>query len=78
MQSQQTTKGQMEQLLIIRYTNHRGEQAERRIIPERIWFGSTEWHQEPQWLLEAFDLDRKAVRCFAVKDISATGSYPGR
>lgn len=33
------------------YRNWRGEVAERTIIPRRVWFGSTEWHPEPQWLL---------------------------
>ena len=53
----------------IRYTNHRGETAVRRIEPIDIDFDSTEWHPEPQWLLHAFDLDRKAERSFALRDI---------
>ena len=51
------------------YTNHRGETATRRILPHRISFGSTEWHPEPQWLLEATDLERNVERSFALKDI---------
>lgn len=53
----------------IRYTNHRGETATRRILPHRIRFDSTEWHPERQWLLDAFDLDRQAERSFAMQDI---------
>lgn len=53
----------------ITYTNYRGETSERNIIPEKIWYGSTEWHPEPQWLLTALDLDKKASRDFAMKDI---------
>jgi predicted DNA-binding transcriptional regulator YafY len=56
-------------VVIIRYTNYRGETAERRIVPICIRFGSTEWHPEEQWLLEAFDLDRDATRAFALKDV---------
>jgi hypothetical protein len=56
-------------VVIIRYTNHRGETANRRIVPIGIRFGSTEWHPEQQWLLEAFDLDRDATRSFAMRDI---------
>lgn len=52
------------------YTNYRNETAERRIVPMEIWFGSTEWHKEEQWLLKAEDLDKQAMRDFAVKDIS--------
>lgn len=55
----------------ILYTNHRGETALRRIVPESIRFGSSEWHPEPQWLLEAMDEEKGAARSFAMKDIRA-------
>lgn len=51
------------------YTNYRHETAVRTIIPERVWFGSTEWHPEPQWLLEALDVERGEQRSFAMADI---------
>jgi hypothetical protein len=51
------------------YTNYRGETALRTIVPRRIWFGSTEWHPQAGWLLEAFDLEKQAERSFAMKDI---------
>ena len=50
------------------YTNWRGETAERTIIPLRPWFGATEWHPEPQWLLTAIDVEKGAERDFALKD----------
>ncbi|WP_374327930.1 hypothetical protein [Paracoccus pantotrophus] len=50
------------------YRNYRGEIAERRIIPEWVGFGATDWHPEPQWLLRAFDLDKNARRDFALAD----------
>jgi predicted DNA-binding transcriptional regulator YafY len=53
------------------YTNYRGETAIREIVPKSIYFGSTEWHPEPQWLLTAFDVEKKADRDFAMKDIRA-------
>lgn len=52
----------------ITYTNYRGETAQRTIIPKSIWFGSTEWHPEPQWLLRATDVEKNAERDFALKD----------
>ena len=55
----------------INYTNYRGETADRIIIPERIWQGSTEWHKEEQWLLDAFDIEKNAMRNFAIKDIQS-------
>ena len=54
--------------ITLTYTNWKGETAERAIIPRRVWWGSTEWHPEPQWLLTAFDLDKQAERDFALKD----------
>lgn len=53
------------------YTNWRGERGNRRVQPTRLYYGSTEWHPEPQWLLEAIDLDKGEVRAFAVKDIGS-------
>lgn len=55
----------------ILYTNYRGETALRAIIPERLYFGSTEWHPEPQWLLEATDVEKDQSRSFAMKDVRA-------
>ena len=54
--------------ITLTYTNWMGETAERAIIPRRVWWGSTEWHHEPQWLLTAFDVDKQAERDFALKD----------
>lgn len=54
--------------ITLTYTNYRGETSERTITPIRPWFGSTEWHPEPQWLLRAYDHDKRAERDFALKD----------
>lgn len=51
---------------VIDYTNHRGERALRPIEPMRIVFGSTPWHPDPQWLLEAWDITKNALRSFAL------------
>lgn len=53
------------------YRNYRGEVSERTITPKHVWFGSTEWHPEPQWLLTAFDHDKGADRDFALNDFGA-------
>jgi predicted DNA-binding transcriptional regulator YafY len=52
------------------YTNYRGATDRRRILPSRLWFGCTEWHPQPQWLLDAWDLDKRALRSFALCDIA--------
>ncbi|MDV6291468.1 DUF1653 domain-containing protein [Rhodococcus aetherivorans] len=55
--------------ITIDYVNHRGERAIRSITPHRVWFGTTEWHPEEQWFLEATDHDRHALRNFALSAI---------
>jgi predicted DNA-binding transcriptional regulator YafY len=70
IQSQPAIDGS--QILHIVYTNYRGETADRDIVPQRVWFGSTDWHPEPQWLLDALDVGKRAQRSFALKDIRFT------
>lgn len=50
------------------YRNYRGEVDRRRVIPSRIWFGATEWHPEPGWLMTAYDPAKRANRDFALAD----------
>jgi hypothetical protein len=64
----------------IDYTNHRGERHWRKIAPTAdrpsMWWGRTEWHVEPQWLLDAYDHEKGAVRTFAMKDIHGWRTSP--
>ena len=55
---------------LIRYTNYRGETADRLIEPlqHRYW-GRTEYHPEYQWLIKALDVQRGVDRTFALKDM---------
>lgn len=57
--------------VVIDYTNWKGERRLRRIVPQSIVFGSTEWHPEVQWLLEAEDVEKKETRSFALNSIHA-------
>ncbi|OHV73363.1 hypothetical protein [Ensifer sp. LCM 4579] len=52
------------------YRNWRGEIATRKAVPLRLEFASTEWHPEAQWLLIAWDIEKRATRSFAIKDIN--------
>ncbi len=52
------------------YTNWKGKVSKRHVIPSNIFFGSNEWHEEPQWLMEAYDLDKRAMRTFAMECVS--------
>lgn len=62
-----------EKIVKVTYKNHKGETSVRRIIPHSnsIFYGSNEWHKEPQWLLWCWDMDKSADRTFAMKDISS-------
>lgn len=53
----------------ILYTNWKGVTSYRNIIPESIEFKATEWHPEEQWILNALDVEKNAMRGFALKDI---------
>ncbi len=44
----------------VSYTNYRGETRVRRVLLGEVRYGTTEWHDEPTWLIKAFDLDHPA------------------
>lgn len=51
------------------YINYRGERAIRTVIPERCYLGEVTWHPGEQWILDAFDVEKGAIRSFAIADI---------
>lgn len=53
------------------YRNHRGLTETRRVRPEFLYFGTTEYHKTPGWLLDAYDHDRGAIRTFSIPDIQS-------
>ena len=59
----------MAKYVTIDYTNWRGERGHRYVRPIRMEWGSNEWHREPQWLLIAYDAERRAERAFAMSCI---------
>ena len=61
-----------DQAITFTYTNWRGETSIRKAIPMGMEWGSTEWHPEPGWLLNAYDLEKQAERQFALKDCDFT------
>ena len=54
------------------YKNYRGEEEVRHILPIRLFYGSTEWHKEKQWLIKVYDLDKNATRDYALKDFKGS------
>lgn len=57
------------QTIRFKYKNWRGTLAIRTARVIRLIYSSTEWHRESQWLLEAFDEEKNAVRLFALRDM---------
>lgn len=55
-------------MLQFNYRNHTGKYRIRKAIPKSIQFTKTEWHPEMQWILLAYDVEKKADRSFALKD----------
>jgi hypothetical protein len=66
------------QAVAIDYTNYRGERSKRLVIPVAgsSRFGSTEYHPEPQWLFDAHDVEKGALRTFAQKDVHSWAPAP--
>lgn len=48
----------------VMYTNYRGETRLRHIFPTAIWYGSTQWHPEVQWLVQAVDMEDGKLKDF--------------
>lgn len=56
--------------ILIDYTNYKGVRAIREIgPPSNLRWGTTEYHQEPQWLFDAMDIEKAAMRTFSVSDV---------
>lgn len=53
----------------IDYTNYRGERSRRRILPGRIHYGVSAYHDGPQWFVDAIDVERSVNRTFALADV---------
>lgn len=57
------------QQTVFEYINHKGIKSARDVIPMSLYFGSTDFHPENQWLIVAYDLDKHRERTFALKYI---------
>ena len=53
----------------VKYKNWKGEIGIRTIIPQQIHYGCTDYHKENQWLMDVFDVDKDALRTYALMDI---------
>lgn len=55
-----------------KYTNYKGVTSIRTVEPVAIIMAHNEWHPEEQWMLRAYDMDKKAMRSFALKHCDFT------
>jgi 8-oxo-dGTP pyrophosphatase MutT (NUDIX family) len=51
------------------YTNYTGETRTKKVTPKSIRFGLISEISEPEWILEAFDLDKNENQNFVMKNI---------
>ena len=56
-------------IMRIKYRNWKGVTEDRRILPIRVEYLSTEFHPKPYWALIAHCLERDAERAFRMSDI---------
>jgi hypothetical protein len=68
----------MNECVYIHYTNWRGVTALRKIRPTgKVVFTSNQYHPEPQWLLEAIDVENgNATKLFAMQTIHSWTPEP--
>lgn len=66
----------LERIVYIDYTNYRGQRRWRPIIPKGVvWSVNNAYHPEPQWLLDATDIEDDGTslamvpKLFAMKNI---------
>lgn len=64
-----------ESVLRIFYRNYKGERGWRHLVQMTApYWGSNEWYPSEQWLMDAFDLDKNAIRTFALNRIQLWGN----
>ena len=65
-----TIIGEDAEFITFTYTNWKGKKAQRKALMKSLYWGSNEWHPQEQWLVRGFDLDKQAMRTYALKDMS--------
>lgn len=51
------------------YTNYKGVTSVRSVFPWRMRYAATEHHPKPQWIMDAYDIEKGANRSFAMADM---------
>lgn len=63
---------QPNRIITFLYTNHRGEETKRRLLVKELQCGYNDYYPTTQFLLNGYDLDKKAYRSFALSNIVAS------
>ena len=58
--------------LVFMYRDHDGQLKERRVLPQKIYFGRSPYYPAAQWLMDGYDLDHKQLMVFAMALINRT------
>ncbi len=68
------------QQVTIEYCDSRGKRKDRRVIPSHIEFRATETHDDPRWVMIAYDLDQCCYLMFSMNRVlkwkSMRPAYP--
>jgi len=64
------TNNQYSTAIMFMYSNHEGKVERRSAATIDVFYGTTEYYPEPQWLLKAWCLDRQAERIFAMNKMT--------
>lgn len=56
------------------YTNWQGETEVRTLMPQALFYGSTEHHPREQWLVQCLDVERGHVRHYSLDSMVPYGS----
>lgn len=63
-------------VLTLLYKNWKDNTSVRRIQPVgNMYWGTTQYHLEPQWLFDVWDLDKEDYRTYSFKDIVSILSH---
>ncbi len=58
-----------EQKVLLDYTNYAKQRSVRQIFPIKMVYEATQRHPEQQWLVYAWDIERKDYRYFAMQEM---------
>lgn len=70
-------------VFISKYKNWEGVVSLRTLIPmkelhsSQIYYGASPYHPERQWMISGFDLDKMALRTYALKDFMGFSADSG-